>query len=209
MQDRATNERLRRRLVAVNAECRRLIVLDPPRRDRAIFHCGCTQDDLRAFRAFLGAHNPAFQSARTLEELAAGEYLVSVKSELIALGLSPDFDEPRQFATDDGVSFGASLNGLWRGLSARYARACAGIVNAVVAEHRAQVHRQGLQLWSSGQRHGGYLAALRVFGFVEFPILAGALSRNAGVADVRVYRGSANGRFTLIDHVIPSRTATS
>lgn len=206
--DTQRNERLRQRLVTIHAECRRLLAKDPPQPDRALFHSG-SMGALPAFKSFLAAKNPAFQDARSLEELEAGRYLAGLRDELVESGLSPDYDESREFTLPSGARFGASLNGLWRDLSARYAMSCSGIVNALLSVERAQLHRQGLELWATGRRHPGFLRKLRVFGFVEFPILAGALARNAGVTAVHVYAGSPDGRFTLLDNVVLARTATS
>jgi hypothetical protein len=40
---------------------------------------------------------------------------------------------------------------------------------------------------------------LRVWGFVEFPILAGALSSNRGVTRVDIYIESTPGKFRLLE----------
>ena len=200
------NERLRERLVEIRAMCRTLLAADKPLRDNAIFHCG-SKDFLSAFRVFLAAKNPAFQNARPLEELAAGRYLAGLKDELLERGLPADYDENKEFRIPGGATFGASFNGLWRDLSARFAQECSGVVNAIVSPDRAQLHRQGLELWATGRRHPGFLRSLRVFGFVEFPILAGALARNVGVTEVNIYTGSAAGQFQLLEHVVAARTA--
>ena len=44
----------------------------------------------------------------------------------------------------------------------------------------------------------GFLYDLKVFGFVEFPILVGALSGNAGVTAVNIYIEPNPGRFELL-----------
>jgi len=189
-----TNERLRRRFLAIRAEFVRRLAHDPPRPNGALFYCGARQS-LPAFKTFLGARDPAFLGARTLEETSAGRFLVeTTERELVAV-LGSDYYRVSTFTLAGGGAFTQSIAGIWRDLSARYATACAGVVNALVSHDRARIHRQGLEAWTRGDRPPGILRALRVFGFVEFPILVGALARNRGVRVVDVYLERSPGRF--------------
>ncbi len=190
------NEQVRQRLLVIRDEFRRRLDACPPRAHQAVFYSG-TETSLVDFIAYLGKLNPAFAGARNLERLPAGQYLVSVMPELKSL-FPADYNKRARFELPAGLAFSASINGFWRELSARYARACSGIVHVLVAHDRTRLHHKALTFWSQNKRPPGFLDELKVFGFVEFPILVGALSDNAGVTAVKLYVEPRAGHFELL-----------
>jgi hypothetical protein len=200
----------RQRLLAIRKEFRRLLDADGgrPMRNTAVFYSG-TSALLPAFRTWLGKRNPAFSGAINLESLPAGAYLAGLTDELKSLFGTEDFDTTRSFQLSDGASFSASINGMWRELSARYAKACSGVVHILVSQDRAHLHRASLKFWAD--RGGSTLLPkdLKVFGFVELPILVGMLSTNSGVTAVNIYTESGPGEFALLNdgRLVPGHRA--
>ena len=196
---RDRNEAIRRQLIAVRQEFARLLEQNPPRRDQAVFHCGAWgSGSVTRFVSHL-RKNPHYGGAQTLEMLPAGQYLYEVtRNELVNI-LPGDWNQRETFPVSEGGEFSASISGLWRHLSALYARACSGRVHALVAHDRVTLHKRGLELWVKGVRTGQTLNELRVWGYVEFPILAGALSRNSGVTAVDIYIEATPGKFRLLE----------
>lgn len=190
------NEQIRQRLLVMRDEFRRRLDACPPRRHQAVFYSG-SEASLPGFIADLGKRNAAFAGATNLERLPAGQYLVSLMPELKRL-LPADYNARTRFELPGGQAFSASINGFWRELSARYARACSGIVHVLVSHDRTRLHHKALAFWSQNKRPPGFLYDLKVFGFVEFPILVGALSGNAGVTAVNIYIEPNPGRFELL-----------
>jgi hypothetical protein len=186
-------------LIAISQEFALLLDQNPPPRDQAVFHCGAWgSGSVTRFVSSL-RKSPRFIGAQTLEMLPAGRYLYDVtRTELVNI-LPGDWNQRQTFPVSGGGEFSASINGLWRHLSALYARACSGRVHALVAHDRATLHRRGLELWAKGVRTGQTLNELRVWGFVEFPILAGALSHNSGVTAVDIYVEVRPGQFRLLE----------
>ena len=192
-----TTELTRQRLLAIRAEFRRLLELPggQPLRNKAVFYSG-TRGSIDSFCAWLGRKNSAFLGATNLERLPAGLYLERMGPELIRLFGTADFDQVRTFVLPGGSFFSGSINGLWRELSARYAKACAGAVHVLVSHQRAQIHRESLAFWARSGRRAGLPKDLRVLGFVELPILLGQLSRNLGVTAVDIYIENHPGSYT-------------
>ena len=195
----ADDEAKRQRLLAIRREFRRLLDNDAgrPLRNKAVFYSG-TSGSLPGFCRWLGTRNPAFAGAVNLESLPAGAYLQSTNAELTRLFGTEDFDEVRTFQLPDGSSFSGSINGLWRELSARYAKACSGVVHVLVSHDRTQLHLRGLEYWARRQTSASSPKDLRVFGHVEFPILVGMLSANSGVTGIAIYTEPRPGHFSQI-----------
>lgn len=191
-------ESYRLRMLEIRNEFRRLLAASPPVRNKAIFYSGMSSS-LPRFISYLAVKNPAFAGATNLENLPAGLYLQSVKSELERMFGTKDFEARKSFQLANGAEFTASINGFWRELSARYAKACSGVVHVLVSHDRTQVHLRSLEFWAN--RNVGISGApqgLRVFGFVEFPILAGALSVNSGISAIHIYVEPTLGQFRLL-----------
>jgi hypothetical protein len=196
---RDRNEAIRRQLIDVRQEFALRLDLKPPARDQAVFHCGAWgSGSVTRFVSHL-RKTPRFGGAQTLEMLPAGQYLHDVtRTELVNV-LPRDWNQRETFPVPGGGEFAASINGLWRHLSALYARACSGRVHALIAHDLVTLHKPGLELWVKGVRTGQTLNELRVWGFVEFPILAGALSQNSGVTAVDIYIEATPGKFRLLE----------
>jgi hypothetical protein len=190
------DEYKRRRLLAIRKEFRRLMDMDAgrPLRNKAVFHSG-TAASVPAFCHWLGTRNSAFAGAVNLESLPAGAYLQRTNPELVRIFGTSDFDQIRTFQLPDGSSFSGSINGMWRELSARYARACSGIVHVLVSHDRTLLHRASLTYWANRPAHSVLPKDLKVFGFVEFPILAGMLASNSGVIGILLYTEATPGKF--------------
>jgi hypothetical protein len=194
------NEEVRQRLIAIRRRFTELLAATPPQPNQSVFHCGVFGTDalprfveeLRKRRTFAGL--------RTLEMLPAGRYLQDVThNELKTLLPADNWNKPRMFVLENGAEFSASINGFWRHLSALYAKACAGRVHGLVSHDRAVLHKEGLEFWAAGHRSSAMISDLKVWGFVEFPILVGALSRNRGVTAVDIYVEDRPGTFTLLE----------
>jgi hypothetical protein len=188
----------RLRMLEIRNEFRRLLATSPPLRNKAIFYSGMSSS-LPRFISYLAAKNPAFAGAANLENLPAGLYLQSVKSELVRMFGTKDFEVRRTFQLTNGSEFTASINGFWRELSARYANACSGVAHVLVSHDRTEVHFRSLEFWANRNVGiGGAPPGLRVFGFVEFPILIGALSSNSGISAINIYVEPTPGQFRLL-----------
>lgn len=194
------NETIRLRLLAIRAEFRRKLDDDTARglHNRAVFYSGVDAAAVRRFCTWVGQQDAACLGATNLESLSAGRYLHERRDELVQLFGSGDFDHRAAFDLGDGSSFSGSIMGLWRELSARYARACSGQVHVLLAPDRARLHRASLAYWSRGRRTAGLPRELKVFGFVELPILMGLLADNRGVSAVRLYSTGAVQPFELL-----------
>jgi hypothetical protein len=191
-------ESYRLRMLEIRNEFRRLLEASPPVRNKAVFYSGTTSS-LPRFISYLAAKNPSFVGAANLENLPAGLYLTQVKSELKRIFGTENFDVRKSFQLPNGAEFTASINGFWRELSARYAKACSGVVHVLVSHDRTQLHLNSLEFWAKRNTGiGGAPRGLRVFGFVEFPILIGALSSNSGVSAVNIYLEPTPGQFRLL-----------
>lgn len=195
----AANEATRQRLLAIRSEFRRLLEIDGqrPLRNKAVFYSGSSAS-LPAFCAWVGRQNPAFAGATNLESLPAGLYLQGRNAELKRMLGTEDFDQLETFAIAGSASFSASINGMWRELSARYAKACSGVVHVLVSHDRAQLHRASLAHWGTNRQAAPLPRTLKVFGFVELPILVGMLSENSGVTCVNIYTEMTPHQFALV-----------
>jgi hypothetical protein len=192
------SEEIRQRLIAVRREFARRLADTPPMRDTAVFHCGVWgSGSVTRFVTTL-RKNPRFAGAQTLEMLPAGKYLYNVTKNELEKSLSLDWNDRRTFSLEAGGEFSASINGMWRHLSALYAKQCSGRVHGLVAHDRARLHKNGLELWAK-HRTASMLNQLKVWGFVEFPILVGALSKNKGVTAVDIYLEDVPGVFRLLE----------
>lgn len=193
------NEATRQRLLAIRSRFRQLLDLDGgrPLRNKAVFYSG-TSSSVQAFCFWLGTRNSSFLGAMNLETLPAGAYLQSLTPELKRLYGTEDFDKVQTFKLPSGVSFSASINGMWRELSARYAKASSGVVHVLVSHDRAQLHRASLDFWAKSRQSSMLPRALKVFGFVELPILVGMLSENSGVTAVNIYIENQPSQFSLV-----------
>lgn len=194
------NEATRQRLLFIRSRFRQLLELDGgrPLRNKAVFYSG-TSSSVQAFCSWLGTRNSSYLGATNLETLPAGSYLLSLMPELKRLFGTEDFDKVTTFALPNGASFSGSINGMWRELSARYAKASSGIVHVLVSHDRAQLHRASLEFWAKSRQSSTLPKALKVFGFVELPILVGMLSENSGVTAVNIYIESRPLEFSLVD----------
>lgn len=194
-------EKDRQRMLAIRREFRaRLLAEDSrlPGRHQAVFYSGASAS-VPAFCRWLGERNAAWLGARCIDDTCAGEYLLGCMDELRRLFATKDFDEVRSFRLPDGTVFQASINGFWRELSARYARNCSGVVHVLVAHDRTQLHLRSLAFWAARGRTGTLPAGLKVFGFVELPILVGQLADNQGVTAVRICLEERLGSFRVLD----------
>ena len=193
------NEATRQRLLAIRFRFRELLEVDGgrPVRNKAVFYSG-TSSSVQAFCSWLGTRNPSFLGATNLETFPAGAYLQSLMPELKRLFGTDDFDKVQSFALPNGASFSGSLNGMWRELSARYAKACSGVVHVLVSHDRALLHRASLDFWAKGRQSSALPKALKVFGFVELPILVGMLSENSRVTAVNIYIENQPRQFSLV-----------
>jgi hypothetical protein len=185
----------------IRAEFRRLLKEElrrsPMLFNKAVFYCGVLDSSLKRFLEYL-AKDRAYRGAKNLELLDAGKFLERTIPELRNI-LPADYDVRRTFYLPGGLTFHASINSFWRELSARYARLCSGIVHVLVGHERTKFHHKGLEYWAkNGRRDPTTLKALKVWGFVEFPILIGAIADNAGVTAVKVYVEPSPGVFTLL-----------
>ena len=207
------NELIRQRLLAIRREFRQLLegpATQRPERNKAVFYSGMSRS-LPDFCHWLGNKNAAFVGAKNLERLPAGEYLHRLRPELIRLFGTANFEERRTFRLPGGTSFSGSINGFWRDLSARYAKACSGVVHVLVAHDRVQLHKHSLEFWIRRGEVSRPPKDLRVFGFVEFPILVGVLSENRGVTAINIYIESAPGAFEPLGdgRMVVARPATA
>lgn len=194
-----TNEATRQRLLAIRSRFRELLELDSgrPLRNKAVFYSGGSSS-VHAFCSWLGTRSPSFLGATNLETLPAGAYLHSLAPELTRLFGSDDFDKVQTFALPNGASFSASINGMWRELSARYAKASSGVVHVLVSHDLAQLHQASIDFWAKGRQNSMLPRTLKVFGFVELPILVGMLSENSGVTAVNIYIENRSRKFSLV-----------
>jgi hypothetical protein len=194
------NEAVRQRLIAIRRRFIELLAASPPQPNQAVFHTGVLGTDaLSRFIEQLRTHQ-TFAGVRTLEMLPAGRYLQDVtRTELKALLPADNWNTPHLFVLENGAEFSASINGFWRHLSALYAKACAGRVHVLVSHDRAVLHKKGLEFWAAGHRASAVIYDLKVWGFVEFPILAGALSKNRGVTAIDIYVEAPPGTFTRLE----------
>ena len=197
--DKIANEATRQRLLAIRSHFRKLLEMDGgrPLRDKAVFYSG-TSSSVPAFCTYLGTRSPSFLGATNLETLPAGSYLQSLTSELKEIFGTENFDEVRSFALPGESSFSGSINGMWRELSARFAKECSGIVHVLVSHDRARIHQASISFWANGRRDSLLPKDLKVFGFVELPILVGLLSENRGVTAVNIYTENQPRTFTLV-----------
>lgn len=194
--DANTNEATRQRLLAIRARFRELLLEQVPLRNKAVFYSG-TSSSLPKFCSWLGTKNPEYLGAQNLESLPAGAYLQSIAPELMAIFGTKDFDEVRTFALSGGTYFSGSINGMWRELSALFAKACSGVVHVLVTHERAKLHRASIEFWTKTRENSAFPKSLKVFGFVEFPILIGMLSHNSGVTAVNIYIETEPGHFCV------------
>ena len=192
-----TNEAKRQRLITIRNELRSLMGGIALPRHKSVFYTG-TRESIEAFCSWLGSRDLAYYGAQNLEQLAPGRYLEGLRFELFDLFGTSDFDELRKFDLGDGTEFSGSINGLWRELSARYAQACSGVVHVLVRHDRVHLHRDSLEYWARSRQDTSLPKDLRVFGFVELPILVGQLSRNGGVTAVQIYVEPERGRYELV-----------
>lgn len=195
------NEVVRQRLIAIRRRFTDLLAASPPQPNQAVFHCGVLGTDSLSLSRFideLRTHR-TFAGVRTLEMLPAGRYLQDVTRHELKTLLPDNFNERRVFVLENGAEFSASINGFWRHLSALYAKACAGRVHVLVSHDRAALHKKGLEFWAAGHRASAMIYDLKVWGFVEFPILAGALSKNRGVTAIDIYVEDRPGTFTRLE----------
>lgn len=193
-----SNEATRQRLLAIRSRFRELLKERGPLRNKAVFYSG-TSSSVAMFCSWLGRQNPAYLGAQNLESLPAGAYLHGLKTELQTMFGTEDYDHVQSFALPDGSSFSGSINGLWRDLSARYAKACSGVVHVLVSHDRTRLHRASLEFWAKDRSNARLPKDLKVFGFVELPILIGQLSQNSGVTAVKIYVEPQPGQFSLLE----------
>jgi hypothetical protein len=193
------NAATRQRLLVIRSRFRELLEVDGgrPLRNKAVFYSGASSS-VQSFCSWLGTQNPSFVGATNLEALPAGAYLQSLTPELKRLFGTDDFDKVQTFALPSGASFSASINGMWRELSARYAKASSGVVHVLVSHDRALLHRASIEFWAKGRQNSMLPKALKVFGFVELPILVGMLAENNGVTAVNIYVEDQPSQFSLV-----------
>ena len=110
------------------------------------------------------------------------------------------------------------LMGFWRELSARYAQRAEGCVHVLLTSARLELTATSERFWGARMRRStveglgpvNFLDKLKTFGFVEFPILSGILSRNAGVTMINIYERLGNedsGNFAFVENIDPRKSS--
>jgi hypothetical protein len=191
-----SSERVRVALVEIRREMRKLWKEFPPPQHGAVFHSGSNEDELTAFKQFL-ARRHSTTTFFTLEETEAAKYLVAQRPVILRLLYSDvtspdeeDWNRRRLFRLRNNAEFAPDYMGFWRELSARFAQRVTGTVHVLLSSDRARLPERGSTFWHYRRQgaSGKDFRQLGVFGFVEYPILSGDLSKNGGVTKILHYQ---------------------
>lgn len=206
------DEVARQRFLAIRRRMRDLIEAETLPTDGVILYSGTKKNVLNNFKSYLASQG--YQNTVYLEMTQAGKYLEEMTDDLLKNYLpDADWNSWVTFSGNDG-SFTVSLMGFWRELSARFAKKARGCVHVLLTNARLELPEVGQMFWET-RLHGGeieglrakdFLSELKTFGFVEFPILFGQISKNAGVRLIKVYEWKGGGSFTFVRDVSPQGT---
>lgn len=205
-----TGDSVRLQLLEIRRRMRELIKGVQLPADGVILYSG-TRAALDDFSRFLVRQKLARETVY-IEQTEAGRYLEQQSQGVLANLLAPgggDWNQRVGFQDGDGATFSASLMGFWRELSARFAKAASGNVHVLLPPGRRDIPETAASFWTARLQHGAiegleakdFLADLRTFGFVEFPILYGLISTNASVRTIKLYEWKGGESFDFVRDV--------
>lgn len=204
----SAQEQLRLRLLEIRRTMRDLLknVKLP---ENGVILYSRTAPALPAFSRFL-VDNRFAKETVYLEQTDAGKYLEQQTTHFLKSQLAPgdkdDWNRWKTFDDGSGTTFTASLMGFWRELSARFAKLAVGDVHVLVPPELLDVPAAAQSFWSERLKDGhikglqakDFLGDLRTFGFVEFPVLFGLISKSASVRSIRMYKWSGGNSFAFV-----------
>lgn len=196
----------RQRLLAVRHRVRELIKDQLVPRDGMLLYSGIPDQQrasvMRALTAATGQSETLY-----IEQTEAGKYLEVQSSGLLTEYLGSDWAAYAQVSLGE-ADFKVSILGFWRELSARFAKLASGEVHVVLPPDRLHLPESGEALRKSrgdGEAPTVSWKELKTFGFVEFPILFGLISKNAGVTGIRVYEWQGGNKVTFSRRIAVSK----